>query len=164
MSISAVGTTSSSAGTTSQQGMAQLNSEDFFKLLVTEMQNQDPFEPSSTSDIIGQVSQIRSIEQNGQLTETLSALTNQQRMGGASELIGKYVQAITANSDGEATLEEGVVTAVRFLMDGTAVLELDTGSAVYADDVARVTNVSDLTNESAADESDDDSEDDSTST
>lgn len=148
MAISEIGASGGASSATSQQGLAQLSSEDFFKLLVTEMQNQDPFEPSSTSDIIGQVSQIRTIEQNGKLTETLDAMTNQQRMGGASELIGKFVQAVTVDADGEPRLHEGVVTAVRFLSDGSAVLELDNGDAVSADTVARVTNLSDMTNSS----------------
>lgn len=141
MQISGIGVADGAPSAASQNGLSSLNSEDFFKLLVAEMQSQDPFEPSSTADIISQVSQIRTIEQSSELTSTLDAMTQQQRMGGASELIGKFVQAIAAGPDGEAAMYEGVVTAVRFLSDGSAVLELDTGDAVYATDVMRVSDL-----------------------
>jgi flagellar basal-body rod modification protein FlgD len=141
MEISAI-----DAGVASQErrGLASLATEDFFKILVTEMQNQDPFEPSDSSDLISQVSQIRTIEQADTLTSTLDRLTQQQRMGGVTGLIGKYVQAIAMNEDGDETLYEGVVTSVFFNTDGSAVLELDTGQAIPADTVVRVTTLDEI--------------------
>jgi flagellar basal-body rod modification protein FlgD len=141
MEVSAVGSTTApqTAG-----GLASMDTEDFFKILVTEMQNQDPFEPSDTSDLISQVSQIRTIEQADALTSTLDLLTQQQRMGGVTGLIGKYVQAIAKDDEGNDALYEGVVTSVYFNSDGSAVLELDTGQAIPADSVVRVTTLEEL--------------------
>ena len=62
--------------------------------------------------MISQVSQIRSIELSGKLTDTLDLLTRQQRMSGAGELIGKFVQAISTDANGTQMLQEGVVTSV----------------------------------------------------
>ena len=121
-----------------------MSSGDFFQLLITEMQNQDPFEPSDTSTIIEQVSQIRSIEQNEILNGTLDTFSQQQRMGGTTDLIGKYVQAVATDADGNESLYEGVVTSVFFNSDGSAVLELDTGMAIPADDVVRVVSLDQL--------------------
>lgn len=135
----------SSAGSTtrmlSERGLGSMKSEDFFKLLITEMRQQDPLEPSKTSDMIGQVSQIRSIELSGQLTDTLDQLTRQQRTSGASEMIGKYVVAASTAADGSEQLIEGIVSAVRFNSDGSAVLELEDGQAVPATDVMHITTV-----------------------
>ena len=141
MEISAIGTT---ATPPAQRGLASLASEDFFKILVTEMQNQDPFEPSDSSDLISQVSQIRTIEQSDTLTRTLDLLTQQQRLGGVTGLIGKFVQAIAVGPDGNQALYEGIVTSVFFNADGSAVLELDTGQAVPADAVVRVTTLDEV--------------------
>ena len=157
MEISAIGAAPSA---TRQRGLASLSSEDFFKILVTEMQNQDPFEPSDSADIINQVSQIRTIEQSDKLTRTLDMLTQQQRMGGSTELIGKFIQAIATGHDGSEMLYEGVVTSVCFNLDGSAVLELDTGLAVSANDVVRVTTLEEIEKEIAdLDDGDDENDD-----
>jgi len=142
MEISAVGAALGAPRSTSARGLGGMKSEDFFQILVTELQNQDPFEPAKTADMIGQVAQIRTIELSGKLTDTLDLMVRQQRIGGSSELIGKYVQAIVTAADGSQTLYEGVVTGVRFSFDGVAILELDTGEAVRATDVVRITTLS----------------------
>jgi len=121
------------------RGLSSLRSEDFFKILVTELQQQDPMKPNETSDMISQVSQIRSIELSGQLTDTLGQLAQQQKASGASDLIGKYVQAAMEGEDGQAFVLDGVVTGVQFASDGSATLELDSGMAVRAADVIEVT-------------------------
>lgn len=143
MEISATGATlARPAG--EARGLNELKSEDFFKILVTEMQNQDPFEPAKTADMISQVSQIRTIEQSAALNDTLELLAQQQKIGGTTELIGKFVQAVSTASDGSQTLHEGVVTGVSFASNGRAVLELDNGDAVPATDVVRIVPLSEL--------------------
>ena len=123
------------------RGVDTLKSEDFFRILISELQQQDPLAPSDTSDLVGQVSQIRSIELSGQLTKTLDALSQQQKASNASNLVGRYVQAVVVDQDGAAVPVEGVVTSVRFDSDGSTVLELDTGDAVRASDVQRITTL-----------------------
>lgn len=138
MQTSAVGL----AGTTGQasaSGFGTMRSEDFFKLLITEMQQQDPLEPTKTADMVNQISQIRSIELSQQLTSALTQMSNQQRTAGVSELIGKFITA-QLKSDGGGTQEvRGIVTGVRIGSDGKAVLELDTGATVAADAVTHIT-------------------------
>lgn len=123
------------------RGVDSLKSEDFFRILISELQQQDPLSPSDTSDLVAQVSQIRSIELSGQLTSTLDALSQQQKASDASNLVGRFVQAVVVDQDGAALPVEGVVTAVRFDTDGSTVLELDTGDAVRASDVLRITTL-----------------------
>lgn len=126
---------------TTQRGLGNMKSEDFFRILVSELQQQDPFEPAKTADMINQVAQIREIELSGQLNKTLDQLAGQQRALGASDLIGKYVIAAQTSEDGSASRIEGVVTGVRFESDGTAILELDTGESVPVSAVAQVTTL-----------------------
>ena len=139
METTAVGTTLTTPRNAAARGLGSLKSEDFFKILVTEMRQQDPFEPTKTADMISQVSQIRGIELSGQLTDTLSNMTQSQRTAGASDLIGRYVTAAVPNADGTLADVGGVVTGVRFNPDGAAILELDSGTAVLASQVTRVT-------------------------
>jgi flagellar basal-body rod modification protein FlgD len=140
MQTSAVSTGITSSATPVARGMSGLQSEDFFKILVTELQQQDPLQPGKTSDLIGQVSQIRSIELSQNLTDALTQITRHQRVAGASELIGKFVTATLTGTDGTSQEVSGLVTGVRFDPDGTAVLELDTGQSVPAESVTRITS------------------------
>lgn len=139
METYAIGATAGATDPAASSTFNRMRTEDFFALLVTELQHQDPLEPTKTADMIGQVSQIRTIEQSAQLVKTLEQLTQQQRTAGASELLGKYVEAVTIGPDGSQTTTSGVVTGVRFGPDGVAVLELDTGEMIPASAVVRVT-------------------------
>lgn len=150
MQTSAVSTTSTCGTNATDCGLNTLRSEDFFKMLVTELQQQDPLQPSKTSDLIGQVSQIRSIELSKNLTDALSQVTHNQRVAGASELIGKYVTATVQGTDGATQEVSGVVTSVRFDANGSAVLELDTGQTVPADSVTRITSAENAANAAAS--------------
>jgi flagellar basal-body rod modification protein FlgD len=144
MQTSAV-SASTSANTSASQtaGLNRMTSEDFYDLLVTELQQQDPLEPTKTADMIGQVSQIRSIEQSAQLTATLQQLTQQQRTAGTSDLLGKYVEGVGLGADGTPAVVSGLVTAIRFGSDGTAIVELDTGSMLSANNILRVSETAD---------------------
>lgn len=135
-----VDATTAAAQPTADRGMSSLKSEDFFEILVTELQQQDPFEPTQTADMISQVSQIRSIELSEQLTGTLSQMTEQNQTAGAADLLGKFVTAAIALEDGSISEVSGVVTGVRFASDGSAVLELDTGQMVAAQAVTLITS------------------------
>lgn len=123
------------------RGLSTLRSEDFFKILVTELQQQDPLNPSETSDMISNVSQIRNIELSGKLSDSLDAIAKQQRTAGTSELIGKYVAATSTGIDGVPMQKAGVVTGVRFNSDGVAILELDSGDSILASEVTQITSL-----------------------
>lgn len=126
-----------------------LQSEDFFKLLITELQQQDPLEPTETADMIGQISRIRSIEQSDTLNTTLAQMTAQQKTAGASDMLNKFVVAETNDGNGNLSNISGVVTGVRFAEDGTAMLDLDSGSSVRAQDVKSVTTAENAAVQSA---------------
>lgn len=143
MDTSAIGASNGAATTAAprDRGLKSMKSEDFFRILVSELQQQDPFKPAETSDMINQVSQIRGIELSSQLNGTLEKFAQTQRATGASDLIGKYVYTMGATDNGEPVTNEGVVTGVHFSNDGAAALELDSGVSVPIDDVVRVTEL-----------------------
>ena len=103
---------------------ANLSSDDFFKLLITQLTNQDPMEPTSNQELLQQISSIRDIELSTTLTESLQRLAGQQQFGSASTLIGRYVTGV-AGSDGK--VQAGTVVAVKFDSQGRATLQLSNG-------------------------------------
>ena len=98
--MSRIGETSSSTSSslsssgTKGNDFRDVDLNQFLSLLITEMQNQDPLNPTSNSEFLQQVSQIRSIGATNQLTESLTALTSGSGLSTASNLIGKEIDAI----------------------------------------------------------------------
>lgn len=125
-------------------GFDDLKSEDFFALLIAELQSQDPLNPQDNQQLLNQMSSIRQMEQNAALTTTLEALAGEQRFGSTAGLIGHYVLGTVADQSGQPVEIEGVVIGVRFERDGDAILELHNGHSIPASKVREVTLVENL--------------------
>ena len=134
--VGAVGTQSQQY-TTENDVVSEINSEAFLKLLITELQNQDPMEPMSNQEILEQLGQIREIESNLQLTETLESLSLGQNIAAANSVIGRLVAGLT--DDGERIA--GRVDGVSFV-DGKPRLYV-------GEHIIDLENVSDILDESA---------------
>lgn len=142
---------SSQPATPTGRNLAELDSEDFFKMLITQLQMQDPLDPVSNSDVVAQISAIRDLESSTKLSSTLDKLAetqlqlaSNQQFGAAAGLIGSYVEGLVTDQEGQARLVGGVVTGVRFETDGTPILELHTGRELPIDLLNQVTSVDEL--------------------
>jgi flagellar basal-body rod modification protein FlgD len=88
----------------------QLGKQDFLKLLMAQLQNQDPMKPMDDTQMIAQMAQFSALEATQQLNATIQNSNNVQTVAQAGALIGKYIQA--AQADGSTT--SGAVTGVNF--------------------------------------------------
>ncbi len=77
----------------------ELQMEDFLKLMMAELKNQDPLDPMDNAQMLEQISQMRQIQSSEDLRDTLSAVLMGQNMATASNLIGQTVYGLT--DDGE---------------------------------------------------------------
>ena len=123
------------AGVQASSSFGDLASKDFLQLLITQLTNQDPFEPTGNEELLQQISSIRDIELSTTLTESLKVLTGQQRFASASTLLGQYV---TSLPDENGVVEAGIVTGVRFDSDGRPILQLSSGTEIALDRVSMV--------------------------
>jgi flagellar hook assembly protein FlgD len=67
----------------------------FLKLLITELQNQDPLNPLDNSEMLAQINQIREIGATDKLTKTLDSVLLGQNISSSTGLIGQDVNAIS---------------------------------------------------------------------
>lgn len=107
-----------SAGGASSTSAAGLQST-FLKLLVTQMQNQDPTNPMDSSQMTSQLAQINTVTGISQLNTTLQSLATQlnaTQQVQASSLIGKTV-LVPGSS---ATVTGGTPTATGVKLDAAA--------------------------------------------
>jgi len=118
MSTSAITslTSTSSADTSSVLPVPTqtLGQNDFLKLLVAQMGAQDPMNPQSNTDFIAQMAQFSSLQATTSMQTNLSAISSQQQLMQANNLIGRQV-TLQAAADQTA---QGIVSAVQVL-DGT---------------------------------------------
>lgn len=77
----------------------EIDTGDFLKLIIAELQSQDPMNPTDTSDMLNQFNQIREIASNDKLTETLEGVLLGQNIATAGSLIGRLVEGMTEDSE-----------------------------------------------------------------
>jgi len=96
-------------------GIAGLTADDFMQMLITQLQNQDPTEPLGNEELLNQLSTMRNLQSDIELTETLEAITSNQQLATASTFLGKTVTGTTRqNNDVIGVVERA------FLRDGVA--------------------------------------------
>ncbi|MEA5040835.1 MAG: flagellar hook capping FlgD N-terminal domain-containing protein [Clostridiaceae bacterium] len=93
------------------QENSTLSMNDFFKLLTAQMQNQTMYDSVDTSEYMSQLVQYTTLAQLQELTS--SAATSY-----AVSLVGKEVDVVTADDNGEEMVVSGTVDTVTF-QDGT---------------------------------------------
>jgi flagellar basal-body rod modification protein FlgD len=111
-----------------------LQPSDFIKLMVTQLQNQDPTQPTSNQDLLAQMSQIGQLESSTQLQTTMASVTLQTQVGSASALIGKSVTGI----DSANNPVTGVVNSVS-VAGGNVSLKLADGSSLALTGLSSIT-------------------------
>ncbi|MBR2274778.1 MAG: hypothetical protein IJ873_01750 [Lachnospiraceae bacterium] len=122
--------TISSASEKKTTGNSSLDKESFLKLLVAQMQYQDPLEPTENTEYISQFAQFSELEQ----MQNLSSSMDLQR---ASGLVGQYVYLEHINeTTGASTSVEGRVDYVTY-ENNKAYVSVD-GELYSMDDVVNV--------------------------
>ena len=141
-SAASASTTSTTAADAAMKQSTGMNKDDFLKLFVTQLQNQDPLNPQDSSQFIGQLAQLTQVEQAYNTNTNLQSLLTQGSNSttvGAISLIGKQVQApgsqVSLQSGSPATINfnlaqdaNQVSVAVKDA-NGTTVKTLATGAA-----------------------------------
>lgn len=108
---------------TTSSGFASMSSEDFIKIMFTELTNQDPLAPTDSAALLDQMNSIRSIESDMQMVENMQSLVFENQLASASSLIGRFVGGL----DWSGVRIGGIVSAVVRQGDEIA-LELDSGA------------------------------------
>lgn len=133
-----------------------LGKDEFIKILMTQLQNQDPTNPMKNNEFISQMASFSSLEQMMNMTNSIDSLVQNQMVSPIlkySHMVGKQVsyQAYDEETGEKSDVETSNVTAVS-QHEGWAVLELENGEKVYADSI---TEVSDPDADTSSGESDD---------
>lgn len=139
---------------TTGNGFSDLSSEEFVNIMFSELTNQDPLEPTDTKEIIDQISSIRSIESDLQLTDKLESLVDQNQLSMAGTLIGKVVSGLS----GEGSRVTDQVVSISSTSEG-AELNLAGGHRVPMNQVDQIFDPALIDDGGASDEDEGQNED-----
>lgn len=133
---------------------SEISMENFLTLFVTQLQNQNPLDPTDNTEFMSQLAQFSTLEQEQQQTEYLSDISSigsaslqLDQISLASTFIGKTIK-YSDSSDSSKTLS-GVVEGVKLEEDGT-VSFLIGGKSVSISNFIEVDNTTTTTGSSSA--------------
>lgn len=89
------GTSSSNQQGTQNDALRGLDLDEFLKVMITELQNQDPLNPMDNAQILQQISQMREIQSTDQMRETLDSVLLGQTLVSASTMIDREITALS---------------------------------------------------------------------
>lgn len=117
-----------------------LSSDEFMKVMITELTNQDPLEPMSNQELMSQMATMQQMQSNSDMSSNFTSLINKfdnllsrESLSTATKMIGELVSGTA--TDGQFAI--GNVMAVN-MKDGALYLELDTGQQIAWDDLQRL--------------------------
>lgn len=123
-------TTAPQASAASPSPQTGMDYQAFLRLLVAEISNQDPLNPTSSSEYVAQFASFSSVEQAIQTNKKLDSMMTVSALTQANSLIGR-----TATS-GDASIS-GIVQAVRVaggevqaILENGKVLPLSSGTTI----------------------------------
>lgn len=127
-------------------GNSVLGKDDFMKLLIAQLQNQDPTNPMKDTEFIAQMAQFSSLEQMmnmGKAFESFAQGQQQMQLIQYNSFVGKTVtwHEITdkLDSDGKPIINQGTgkITTVKFI-DGSVKFVLEDGKELTPGNVSEV--------------------------
>ncbi len=116
-----------------RQTQQQLGKDDFLKLLITQLSNQDPTDPMDNTQFIAQMAQFSSLEQITNMNENFQRMNTMLTSNQAVNTIGKVVDLNLGD-----TTTTGVVQAVTYgehpqVKVGNMYYDMKQISAVYGE-------------------------------
>jgi flagellar basal-body rod modification protein FlgD len=111
---------------------------DYMKLLVTQLQNQNPLEPIDNNQMASQLAQLSQLSQIEQLNTKFSGVLSAVEKNYASSLVGKEITFLAENEDGSVSLTSGLVEEV--MVSGDNILLKAGDYAIGLSDIVSVKN------------------------
>jgi flagellar basal-body rod modification protein FlgD len=108
--VSGIGSQTSTTPTTPVNPGGELGKDAFLKLLVTQLQNQDPLNPMDNAQFMGQLAQFSTLEQITNVGNSMTSLTFATQVNQAMSLVGHTV-SFTRD---DQTTGQGTVSGVSF--------------------------------------------------
>jgi flagellar basal-body rod modification protein FlgD len=123
-----------------------LGKDDFLKILMTQLQNQDPLNPMQDKDFIAQMATFSTLEQitnMGKSIEQFVSVQQQSQLIAYNQFVGKEVtwHKIIPNEKPVVQEGKGLVTSVQF-KENSVIFILEDGTNIEPGNISQVNHVS----------------------
>lgn len=136
--------------TNKKTGSDTLGKDDFLKLLITQLQNQDPTNPMQDTEYIAQMAQFSTLEQITNMSNSFTAFAEaqeQNKLISYNQFVGREItwHKITESEDenGKAIIEQGTgkVKSIQF-KDDQVYFILEDGTSLEPGNISQVNEMS----------------------
>lgn len=138
----------SNKSTTAQQPSTTLGKDDFLKLLVAQLKNQDPTAPMDNKEFISQMASFTSLEQTKNMSDSIQQFVQSQStnmLASQSSMIGKNitwsVNATDTSGNTTTSNQQGTIASVK-LVNGSVNYVTTDGQDVSPSDLISVSQSS----------------------
>ena len=111
----------------------QLGKDDFLKLLITQLQNQDPTSPMENTEFISQMAQFSSLEQMTNMSSSFSKMAAYITSSEATSTLGKTVELDIGDTNIQGVVEGATRGENPQILVNGMYYSMDKIRAVYAD-------------------------------
>jgi len=111
----------------------------YMKLLITQLQNQNPLEPMDNNDMAAQLAQFSQLQQLETMNSSFADILSTTERNYANSLIGKEISFASENEAGTRDITSGIVEEVINNIDGQTVL-VTGNNTIALEDVISVKN------------------------
>ena len=112
---------------------------DYMKLLITQLQNQNPLEPLDNNEMASQLAQFSQLQQLESLNSNFADVLSTTQRNYANSLIGKEIAFASEDETGAGSITSGIVEEVLNNVDGKTVLVVGNNN-IALEDVISVKN------------------------
>ncbi len=95
---------------------------DYMKLLITQLQNQNPLEPMDNNEMASQLAQFSQLQQLESMNSNFASVLSTAERNYANSLIGKEISFASEDETGTKDITSGIVEEVINNVDGQIVL------------------------------------------
>lgn len=117
------------------EGSQGLGQDTFFKLLITQLQNQDPLKPMENTAFVSQMAEFSALEKNEKIYSLLEDKLNPNKLVNNANLIGREIEAKIEGID-----KKGIVNSVK-TADNKVYAVIDDGSEINIDNIISVNEI-----------------------
>ena len=114
-------------GTASTSTLNGVNSDTFLKLLISQLENQNPDNPTDPTQFLSETADFEEVQQLSALSTDMTSLVGAQQSSAATSMLGQQV----AGTDASGNPVSGIVTGVQLTSSGP-VLSVGNDSVPYS--------------------------------
>jgi flagellar basal-body rod modification protein FlgD len=121
-------------GTTVSNPSSNLGENDFLKLMMDQLKNQDPLNPADPTQYMSELANFSSLEQQTQIASSTASAATQQASASALSLLGHTV----SYKDATGAIQSGTVSKIDFTSSGPA-LTIGTTAGISLSSITEAT-------------------------